>query len=133
MYNYITHVGDHSTDRVTLAVLASGASADISYTTTPTVYWPFIESAIGIVGACLPLFRPLFGSNADSSKGLGQVRNLRSVRLDSSTSDEMPTLTPWSDDSSQMAKNISEVSIRKIVPSALEPWEERRGKGDDFA
>lgn len=26
---------------------------------TPMIYWPFIESSLGIVGACLPLYRPL--------------------------------------------------------------------------
>ena len=27
---------------------------------TPTVYWPMVESSLGIVGACLPLLRPIF-------------------------------------------------------------------------
>ena len=27
---------------------------------TPTVYWPMVESSLGVVGACLPLLRPLF-------------------------------------------------------------------------
>lgn len=26
---------------------------------TPMIYWPFLESSLGIVGACLPLCRPL--------------------------------------------------------------------------
>ena len=26
---------------------------------TPTLYWPLIESSLGIVGACLPLMRPV--------------------------------------------------------------------------
>ena len=26
---------------------------------TPTVYWPMVESSLGIVGACLPLLRPI--------------------------------------------------------------------------
>ena len=26
---------------------------------TPTIYWPMIESSLGIVGACLPLMRPI--------------------------------------------------------------------------
>ena len=26
---------------------------------TPTLYWPMIESSLGIVGACLPLMRPI--------------------------------------------------------------------------
>lgn len=27
---------------------------------TPIVYWPMVESSLGIVGACLPMLRPLF-------------------------------------------------------------------------
>ena len=26
---------------------------------TPTLYWPMIESSLGIIGACLPLMRPV--------------------------------------------------------------------------
>ena len=26
---------------------------------TPTLYWPMIESSLGILGACLPLMRPI--------------------------------------------------------------------------
>ena len=26
---------------------------------TPTIYWPMVESSLGIVGACLPLLRPI--------------------------------------------------------------------------
>ena len=116
--------------------------------TTPTVYWPFIEASIGIVGACLPLYRPLFSSGS-GSKGFGQVRNLRSVRLASSSGEAgTPELKPWSDEStlssdrkpwngsvSSEGKTASEVSISRIVPSALEPWEERdsrrRGAADE--
>ena len=58
----------------------SGAT-DVSYILTPTVYWPMVESSLGIVGACLPLLRPLFTGAA--SKGF--VRKLRKVTL--------PTLT----------------------------------------
>ena len=86
-----------------------------------------IESAIGIIGACLPLFRPLF-STGSSAKGFGQVRNLRSVRLPSSSGDlETPELKPWGEESSSESKSASEVSISKIVPSALEPWGRRVG------
>lgn len=46
---------------------------DITYIMTPTLYWPLIESSLGIVGACLPLMRPLFTGAA--SKGF--VRKLR--------------------------------------------------------
>lgn len=34
--------------------------ADISYENTPLVYWPMVESSMGIIGACLPTLRPLF-------------------------------------------------------------------------
>ncbi|KAL6722083.1 hypothetical protein ACLMJK_001188 [Lecanora helva] len=106
--------------------LMNNGDADIAYITTPTIYWPMIESAVGIVGACLPLLRPLF-SRGSESKRFGQVRNLRSVRLPSSSSQETPELKPWGDDTmSQGTTNVSEVSIRRIVPSALEPWEERK-------
>ena len=27
---------------------------------TPTMYWPMVEASLGIVGACLPLMRPIF-------------------------------------------------------------------------
>ena len=27
---------------------------------TPTVYWPMVESSLGVVGACLPIIRPIF-------------------------------------------------------------------------
>ncbi len=27
---------------------------------SPIVYWPMIESSMGIMGACLPMLRPLF-------------------------------------------------------------------------
>ena len=26
---------------------------------TPTIYWPMVESSLGIVGACLPLLKPV--------------------------------------------------------------------------
>ena len=52
-------------------------STDISYLLTPTVYWPMIESSLGIVGACLPLLRPLF--TGATTKGF--VRKLREVNF----------------------------------------------------
>lgn len=39
--------------------------ADIN---TPIVYWPMVESSFGIVGACLPTFRPLFAGASTSGK-----------------------------------------------------------------
>lgn len=54
---------------------------DVSYILTPTVYWPMIESSLGIVGACLPLLRPLF--TGASSKGF--MRKLRNVTIPDSS------------------------------------------------
>ena len=54
----------------------NAGSADITFIDTPIVYWPMIESGLGIVGACLPLLRPLF---AGKSKGPVVVRKLQPV------------------------------------------------------
>ncbi|KAK4692115.1 hypothetical protein P7C71_g5025, partial [Lecanoromycetidae sp. Uapishka_2] len=32
---------------------------DLTYLLTPIVYWPMVESSLGIVGACLPSMRPV--------------------------------------------------------------------------
>ena len=44
---------------------------------TPLVYWPMVESSIGIVGACLPLLRPLFVGASSN----GFMRSLKSVKI----------------------------------------------------
>ncbi|KAL8925665.1 MAG: hypothetical protein Q9208_003348 [Pyrenodesmia sp. 3 TL-2023] len=59
---------------------------DVSYMQTPLVYWPMIESATGIVAACLPLLRPLFAGAASR----GFMRDLQSV--DIPTSERSDTL-----------------------------------------
>lgn len=103
--------------------LGATGDPDISYFTTPTVYWPMVESSLGIVGACLPLFRPLF-SRGESKKGFGQVKKLRSVRHSvrlSSTDSRMPEMKPWSEDEMESGKFGSVSTIRKLVPSALHP------------
>ncbi|KAL2058302.1 hypothetical protein ABVK25_001028 [Lepraria finkii] len=41
---------------------------------TPTVYWPMVESSLGVVGACLPLLCPIF---AESS--FGSFRSIRRI------------------------------------------------------
>lgn len=33
---------------------------DVTYILTPTLYWPMVESSLGVVGACLPSMRPIF-------------------------------------------------------------------------
>ena len=37
-----------------------------------TLYWPMVESSLGIVGACLPLFHPIIGE-------FTPVRNIRKI------------------------------------------------------
>ena len=64
-------------------------SVDVTYLLTPTVYWPMVESSLGIVGACLPLMRPLFTGAA--SKGF--VRKLRNISF--------PTLSYYDPNSSK--------------------------------
>ncbi|KAL9011928.1 MAG: hypothetical protein Q9173_003265 [Seirophora scorigena] len=59
---------------------------DISWLQTSFVYWPMIESGVGIVGACLPLLRPLFAGAATR----GFMRDLQSV--DIPTSERSDTL-----------------------------------------
>lgn len=59
---------------------------DITWFETPAFLWAMIESALGIVGACLPLLRPLFAGT--STKGF--MRNLRSVAVRTITGAEEP-------------------------------------------
>lgn len=114
--------------------LGANGDPDFSYLYTPTVYWPMVESSLGIVGACLPLLRPLF-SRGSGGKGLGQVRNLRSVRQSgrlSSTDGSSPELKPWADESMSDGKSGSVSTIRKLVPSALIPLSEERLNKNEF-
>lgn len=64
---------------------ASGGDPDVSYLLTPTVYWPMVESSLGIVGACLPLLRPIF-TDTSAKSIFSSVRALisrSSLRTDS--------------------------------------------------
>ena len=65
---------------------AAGGDFDITWFETPSLLWTFIESALGIVGACLPLLRPLFAGT--STRGF--MRNLRSVAIRTITGAEEP-------------------------------------------
>ncbi|KAL8789540.1 MAG: hypothetical protein Q9195_006767 [Heterodermia aff. obscurata] len=65
-------------------------SVDYTFLVTPFIYWPMIESGVGIIGACLPLMRPLV-SGATSR---GFMRNLRS--FNGTTSDRSDTF--WEHD-----------------------------------
>ena len=69
-----------------IMALAAGGDYDITWYETPSLLWVFIESALGIVGACLPLLRPLFAGT--STKGF--MRNLRSVAIRTITGAEEP-------------------------------------------
>jgi len=114
--------------------LGANGDPDFSYLYTPTVYWPMVESSLGIVGACLPLLRPLF-SRGSGGKGFGQVRDLRSVRPSAklaSTDGSSPELKPWADDSMSDGKSGSVSTIRKLVPSALVPLSEERLNNNGF-
>lgn len=64
---------------------------------TPFVYWPMIESGVGIIGACLPLMRPLI-SGATSR---GFMRNLRSYN--GTTSDNSGTF--WEHDDNTVLRD----------------------------
>lgn len=44
---------------------------------SPLVYWAMVESSLGIVGACLPLLRPLFVGASST----GFMRSLKSVKI----------------------------------------------------
>ncbi|KAF6233129.1 hypothetical protein HO173_008673 [Letharia columbiana] len=55
---------------------------DLTYLLTPTVYWPMVESSLGIVGACLPLLRPVFTDSPAKSifSSLRAMISLSSLR-----------------------------------------------------
>ncbi|KAL8956506.1 MAG: hypothetical protein Q9193_005994 [Seirophora villosa] len=81
---------------------------DISWLQTSFVYWPMIESGVGIVGACLPLLRPLFAGAATR----GFMRDLQSV--DIPTSERSDTLWDKSGISGPMSEgwNSSVSTVR---------------------
>lgn len=45
---------------------------------TPTVYWPMVESSLGVVGACLPLLRPIF-TDTSAKEHFSSLRALISL------------------------------------------------------
>lgn len=55
-----------------IAVESNSGDEDFTYLFTPTLYWPMVESSLGIVGACLPLFRPIISE-------LPPVRSIREI------------------------------------------------------
>lgn len=104
---------------------------DISYVFTPTVYWPMVESSLGIIGACLPLLRPLFSRGSGGSRGFGQVRNLRSVRL-GSEAESAPEMKSRGYETESDGKNGSVSTIRRLVPSALVPLGEEHSLDEEI-
>ncbi|KAL9071978.1 MAG: hypothetical protein Q9161_003910 [Pseudevernia consocians] len=92
---------------------------DISYLNTPLVYWPMVESSIGIVGACLPLLRPLFVGASSN----GFMRSLKSVKIPSLNLDE-DALKQLGDDSPEAPGSTTAFtkfgSESTIVPSNAE-------------
>lgn len=75
-----------------IIALAEGGDFDITWFETPSIVWIYVESALGIVGACLPLLRPLFAGT--STRGF--MRNLRSVAVRTITGAEEPKLSEGS-------------------------------------
>ncbi|CAF9930843.1 hypothetical protein IMSHALPRED_008293 [Imshaugia aleurites] len=49
---------------------------DVTYILTPTLYWPMVESSLGVVGACLPSMRPIFRDFSLDNL----ARSIRSIR-----------------------------------------------------
>ncbi|KAL8811924.1 MAG: hypothetical protein Q9200_001422 [Gallowayella weberi] len=94
---------------------ASGFSVDLSYIQTPLVYWPMVESALGIVGACLPLMRPLFAGVASR----GFMRDLHSV--DIPTSEQSKTLWNSAEDSRAVEEWNSTISTVRFGSESAPP------------
>ncbi|CAF9929271.1 MAG: hypothetical protein ALECFALPRED_004287 [Alectoria fallacina] len=65
-----------------IAIDVDVGDADVTYLLTPTVYWPMVESSLGIVGACLPLLRPIFTDTParDTFSSLRAMMSLSSLR-----------------------------------------------------
>ena len=72
------------------------------------VYWPMIESGVGIIGACLPLMRPLI-SGASSH---GFMRKLRT--FNGTTSDNSDTFWEHSDNTALRDEWNNSVSSTKF-------------------
>ena len=72
--------------------LANNAAWDITWYEAPSALWFMVESSLGIVGACLPLLRPLFAGT--STKGF--MRNMRTVAVRTITGAEEPKVSEGS-------------------------------------
>lgn len=58
---------------------------------TPTVYWPMVESSLGIVGACLPLLRPIL-TDTRAKSILSSLRTMLSRSSSLSNSANVETM-----------------------------------------
>jgi len=86
---------------------------DITYYLSPINYWPIIESSLGIIGACLPMLRPI-----------GHVYSLRNMYLVSSRAlSKISRISGSSKGSSRGSKkshSSKENSIRDDAPHEIE-------------
>ncbi|KAL8683460.1 MAG: hypothetical protein Q9186_000615 [Xanthomendoza sp. 1 TL-2023] len=82
---------------------------------TPLVYWPMVESALGIIGACLPLMRPLFAGAVSR----GFMRDLQSV--DIPTSEQSKTLWNSAEDSRAVEEWNSTISTMRFGSESAPP------------
>ncbi|KAL8845237.1 MAG: hypothetical protein Q9176_000405 [Flavoplaca citrina] len=80
---------------------------DFTYYTASLVYYPLVEMTLGIIGACLPLFRPLFAGV--TSRGF--MRDLQSV--DVPTTEQSKTLWNNPDDSRAVEEWNSSMSTMR--------------------
>ncbi|KAL8996870.1 MAG: hypothetical protein Q9169_003722 [Polycauliona sp. 2 TL-2023] len=80
---------------------------DVTYLHAPLIYFPLVEMALAIVGACLPLYRPLFAGV--TSRGF--MRDLESV--DVPTTEQSKTLWNNPDDSRAVEEWNSSISTMR--------------------
>lgn len=75
-----------------LTIIPTHRSPDYA---APTMYWSFIETSLGTVCACLPMFRPLFarqsmGGFVDRVQGFLSLCFTKGIKLSSSTDGRTP-------------------------------------------
>lgn len=49
---------------------------DLGWVISPSIYWPMIESALAIIGACLPLYKPIFDDCVPVVRLTSYIRDL---------------------------------------------------------
>ncbi|KAI0516711.1 hypothetical protein F5B22DRAFT_655869 [Xylaria bambusicola] len=90
---------------------------DLTYFTTPVFAWTMIESSLAVVGANLPLLRPLLHRKTyTSSQAWSLLRSIRPRRTFRDINDEQISLESASKDSLQYTtQNLG--SLRNVDPS----------------